>query len=789
MKLSGFLKGVIYASLAVIPMLAWFVSESTFFPYITGKNFAFRFLIEISLVAWVALAILEPAYRPKKSLLFYSYTFFLGVMCLANIFGANPYLSFFSNFERSEGWFTHLHLFVYFTILYSVYKTDKDWLKMLGWFVVGNVAVSMQGVFQILGQKDFFLTKIYSSKVVSFINEFYPTASGNGLRLDSTLGNAAYYGIFTLFFAFLGAMMAIKAKNWKGNQGCRSVFMVVGPVFLVLASKFFNGSISPFIWLLGIIGLIFGGYNFAKKYSEGEIGSWPFAVVALLNAFLLFYTQTRGSYFGLAGGIVVATAVFMLSKEGRQKYTKTIKYLMGAAVAIVVVLAAMFAMRDTSVMQNSVIVKRISTIKLTNIVLHPVESFNLIADNNVSYPQLVNYFGEATIVSRFLNAKMSIEGVSDSAKNLILGYGQENYTTVFSKHFDPRMYQQEAWFDRAHNVFFDWLVAGGIVGLLAYLALYFTPVYMLWYGKGKSNLSLAERSILTGTLAGYFIHNIFVFDNITSLIVFVLILAYIASRTRDTESHIKDESKDHKHASNVVMYGYLSAASIVSILLFVFTVYKPLSANMDVISSLRAVNAMSTYSDVPAATKLTLAYFKSALATKSYGDNEILEQMVSRVADLSSLDFTKIPDDKRADTIKDYQELKSLAETKYSAFIERYPAARGYSLYSSYMRMMGDLDSSKTYGQKAVAIAPKKQSLVIDYIETLMARKEYVEAYDLAKSAYESEKTFIGAEEVYIKTAAYAGKKAEAKSQLESLRSRNVDAAKKLDAELVALLK
>lgn len=789
MKLSGFLKGVIYASLAVIPMLAWFVSESTFFPYITGKNFAFRFLIEISLVAWVALAILEPAYRPKKSLLFYSYTFFLGIMCLANILGANSYLSFFSNFERSEGWFTHLHLFIYFTILYSVYKTDKDWLKMLGWFVVGNVAVSMQGVFQILGQKDFFLTKIYSSKMVSFINEFYPTASGNNLRLDSTLGNAAYYGIFTLFFAFIAAMLAVKAKNWKGDQGFRSVFMVVGPVFLVLVSKFFNGSISPFIWLIGMIGLIFGGYNFAKKYSEGGVGSWPFAILAFINAFLLFYTQTRGSYFGLIGGVMVAIVTFMLSREGRQKYAKTVKYLLAATAVLVFIFAAMFALRDTSVMQNSVIVKRIATIKLANIVLHPVDSFNMVADNSVTFPELVNYFGEATIVSRFLNAKMSIEGVSDSAKNLMLGYGQENYTTVFSKHFDPRMYAQEAWFDRAHNVFFDWLVAGGVIGLLAYLALYLTPIYMLWYGKGKHNISLGERSILTGVLAGYFIHNIFVFDSLTSLIVFVLILAYIASRTRDTDSHIKDEGKDHKHASNIVMYGYLSAASVVSILLFVFTVYKPLSANMDVISSLRAVNAMSTYADVPVATKLTLSYFKSALSAKSYGDNEILEQMVSRVADLAALDFTKVPEDKRASTTEDYQEMRSLAETSYLAFINKYPAARGYSLYSSYMRVTGNLDASKEYGAKAVELAPNKQALVGDYIETLMDRKEYIEAYDLAKKMYESEKTFLSAEETYIMTAAYAGKKAEAKAQLESLRERNGEAAKQLDAKLVALLK
>ena len=31
---------------------------------------------------------------------------------------------------------------------------------------------------------------------------------------------------------------------------------------------------------------------------------------------------------------------------------------------------------------------------------------------------------------------------------------------------------REPFFDRAHNVFLDWLIAGGIVGLLAYLSIF-----------------------------------------------------------------------------------------------------------------------------------------------------------------------------------------------------------------------------------------------------------------------------------------------------------------------------
>ena len=100
-----------------------------------------------------------------------------------------------------------------------------------------------------------------------------------------------------------------------------------------------------------------------------------------------------------------------------------------------------------------------------------------------------------------------------------LGWGQENFNYVFNKYYNPKMYDQEQWFDRTHNVFFDWLVAGGALGILSYLSIFFAVIYSLWKRNG-SNLSIAEESILTGLLVGYFFQNLFVFDNVTSYILF-----------------------------------------------------------------------------------------------------------------------------------------------------------------------------------------------------------------------------------------------------------------------------
>ena len=120
--------------------------------------------------------------------MFYSYSAFPDYL-YSKYFGSES-VSIFSflilNVARDGS--PHLHLFIYFTILYSVYKTDKDWMRAMGWFIVGNIAVTAQAVLQALGQKkSSSCSRLYSTKLVEYINAAYPTSMGNNLRLDSTL--------------------------------------------------------------------------------------------------------------------------------------------------------------------------------------------------------------------------------------------------------------------------------------------------------------------------------------------------------------------------------------------------------------------------------------------------------------------------------------------------------------------------------------------------------------------------------------------------------------------------
>ena len=113
-KLVPILRSSIVAGLLFVPLISFVVTGSLFFPFITGKGFIFRILLEILAGFWVMLMILAPRYRPKPSLLLWAMVSLLVVMSLSTIFSVNPYRSFWSNFERMEGLIGHLQLFLFF---------------------------------------------------------------------------------------------------------------------------------------------------------------------------------------------------------------------------------------------------------------------------------------------------------------------------------------------------------------------------------------------------------------------------------------------------------------------------------------------------------------------------------------------------------------------------------------------------------------------------------------------------------------------------------------------------
>ena len=151
MTLERALRYVVLACVFVLPFLALYVARSMFFPFITGKNFGFRILTEIAFSGWLALALLNPAYRPRKTLILFVLTAFVAVIGLADIFGVYPFKSFWSNYERMEGWITLAHLLAYFVVAASVLNTEKLWKYWWHTSLAASTLVALYAVTQLLG--------------------------------------------------------------------------------------------------------------------------------------------------------------------------------------------------------------------------------------------------------------------------------------------------------------------------------------------------------------------------------------------------------------------------------------------------------------------------------------------------------------------------------------------------------------------------------------------------------------------------------------------------------------
>jgi len=152
------------------------------------------------------------------------------------------------------------------------------------------------------------------------------------------------------------------------------------------------------------------------------------------------------------------------------------------------------------------------------------------------------------------------------------------------------MYNQEPWFDRSHDVFFDWLIAGGALGLLAYLSLFASGVYCLWFSR-RLHFTVLERSILIGMFVGYFIHNIFVFDNLTSYILFFATLAYLhALGAKSPEKEANQPAHKQKKGEGLETGDLLIAGTVIAVLTFgmiYFVNIRNINANVALIDGIR----------------------------------------------------------------------------------------------------------------------------------------------------------------------------------------------------------
>ena len=620
------LRYIVLAGIFALPFIVFIVAQSLFFPFITGKNFAFRILVEVIAGAWLALVLINPAYRPKRSALLGAFALFVVVVALADALGVYPFKSFWSNYERMDGWITLVHLFLYFVVASSALNTEKLWRAFWHVSLAVSAVVGVYGLLQLAG--------------VASLNPGFSSAA----RIDATLGNPIYLAAYMLFN--IGIAAALWARAWQESLS--------------------GGRLWP--------SLLYGG-------------------IIAFDASALFLTGTRGAMLGLVAGVLVAAlAVALSSREGRR----------AAALALAGVLllgGGFFLSREQSWIQRVPSLQRLATISLD----------------------------DSTTKARFYNWGMAWQGVKERP---ILGWGQENYAIVFDKYYDPRMYAQEQWFDRVHNIVFDWLVAAGFVGLLSYLSLFAAALWLLWR-RGKPAFSALESSILTGLLAAYFFQNLFVFDNITSYLLFASVLAYVAWRASSDNPAVLLPSIPLKLAP--------AAAGLAVVLVWGAAWYvnaRPLAANRALLKGLAPQQE---------GLQKNLAYFKESISYGTLGTQEAREQLTQAAAQIIRIEG--VPAEVKQDFLNTAAREMAL-QAQSSPLDARFPLFLGALLGAS-----GNYAEAIVALEEAHALSPGKQTILFELASNMLARGDAASAFATYKKAFDLEPDFADARILYAAAA------------------------------------
>ena len=437
-------------------------------------------------------------------------------------------------------------------------------------------------------------------------------------------------------WTFLGEMGRIGSTI--GNAGYVAGFMVFNIFFGALLLFFRKNEILRIYYLLGII----------------------------LQIIVTLYTYTRGGLIALFITLLAFLIYFTFIHLKDHQLGKPVR--IGVIILLVagfLLVGLIFVSKDADWVTDNKLLNRIVSIS----------------------PQ------STTAQNRLMTWESAWQGFKEKP---VIGYGYENFYQAFDKNFNPGIYRHESsvvWFDRAHNIVFDRLVTGGIIGLLLYLALLFVPLWYLWkyYLKSEEESQYLIPVILTLIILGYFIQNLFIFEALVTYIPLFFVLAFLSSFCPDWKRNWTEAKTPYVAALTIGIIIFIP-------FFFAFNV-KPVRANLDLVKSMTKAHE-GNYRE---------AYegFKEILAEDTLGNQEYRKHFGELVEQLSAVN--KIDQNWRALAAME-------AEEEFDKQIEEKPTARNYLmamrfLNKTYTFNIKRLDKALDYFEKAKELAPNRPQI------------------------------------------------------------------------------
>jgi len=384
----------------------------------------------------------------------------------------------------------------------------------------------------------------------------------------------------------------------------------------------------------------------------------------LLQIFIALNTLTRGGILALGFSLFIFIGYLVFFHLKGNKLVRNI----GLAVLMlgVIFTSLVFLNKQADWVKNNDILSRVTTISLDS----------------------------TTAQNRLMTWQASYQGFKEKP---ILGYGYENFYQVFDKYFNPKIYRHAGsvvWFDRAHNIIFDRLISGGLIGLFLYLILLILPLYYLWkyFWKNKTAGNYLIPVIFTLVMLAYFIQNLFIFEALVTYIPLFLVLSFLSQFTPAWTGRFSQSRK---------IYLGMLAIGIIIFLPILFSVdIKPASANKTLVDGLVKIQ-LKEYQEAD-------NQIIKAIEMNTFGNQEYRQRLAEFVADI--VDNQELDQDWR-------KEIAERAEQEYDRQIEEKPQnTRNYLMFMRFLNRtykfkLERLDKSLALFEKAIELSPTRPQL------------------------------------------------------------------------------
>ena len=489
-------KSFLYCS--VLSVLVVF--NSTFFPFIGGKNYFYRAIIELAFIfflLWWAFEapageILARMKRLFKQPLFLAVSLFFVMFMLATVFAFDSHAAFWSNYERGEGGFQMLHYYGFFFLAVLLFDQKKDWQWMFWASLAAGVGMILYGIAAAIDFAPMWrdLLRPGQAPPFNFIGPYFP----GGAPIKETL-------IGRLF----------ESSRFQGSLG--------NPAYVAPYLMF---SIFYLLWL------------WISEHKRTLFKNISYGALAAFFLVFFFASQTRGAFVGLVAAIFVFLAVLAIKNRVWRKW------LILLIAVLAVLLGTLASYRHTD------FVKKLPASRLLDVCIFD-GSFQSAFFRGDWNRALSICSSERTFQTRLWTWNSAWQGFKDRP---ILGWGPENFSAVFDKYFDPRHFivgqPSETWFDYAHSVIFDYLSETGILGLLSYLAV-FGVFYWEWFRKKfNSGNGMLLFALMAAIPVGYLVQGLALFNVLPIYINLFLLLAFACY-----EFHPRGSSTNNEYIPNL----------------------------------------------------------------------------------------------------------------------------------------------------------------------------------------------------------------------------------------------